>query len=87
MIRIIGGRWKRKSLNVLDYSSLRPTPSRVRETVFNWISTRLSLSDASVLDLFSGSGALGIEAASRGAKEVQLVESNIVAVKQIQSLF
>ena len=68
MVRIIGGQWKRKQLVVLDSRSLRPTPSKIRETLFNWLSSRIDLTRALVLDLFCGSGALGFEAASRGAK-------------------
>ncbi|MGN0916550.1 MAG: 16S rRNA (guanine(966)-N(2))-methyltransferase RsmD [Succinivibrio sp.] len=71
-VKIIGGTYKGKILRVNDTEGLRPTPSRVRETVFNWIGD--SIAGARVLDLFAGSGALGLEAASRGAKSVTLVE-------------
>lgn len=71
-VRILGGKFKGKLLPVLDVESLRPTPSRVRETIFSWIKD--SLGNAKVLDLFAGSGALGLEAYSRGAKDVTLVE-------------
>ena len=71
-VRILGGKFKGKLLSVLDVEGLRPTPSRVRETIFSWIKD--SLGNAKVLDLFAGSGALGLEAYSRGAKDVTLVE-------------
>lgn len=71
-VRILGGKFKGKLLPVLDVECLRPTPSRVRETIFSWIKD--SLGNAKVLDLFAGSGALGLEAYSRGAKDVTLVE-------------
>lgn len=71
-VRILGGKFKGKLLPVLNVEGLRPTPSRVRETIFSWIKD--SLGNAKVLDLFAGSGALGLEAYSRGAKDVTLVE-------------
>lgn len=71
-IRIIGGQWRGRKLPVADVSGLRPTTDRVRETLFNWL--MFELQGARVVDLFAGSGALGFEAASRGASEVILVE-------------
>ena len=71
-IRIIGGRWRGTRLAVADAPGLRPTSDRVRETLFNWLAPMLS--GARVLDLFAGSGALGLEAVSRGAGEALLVE-------------
>ena len=71
-VRIIGGAWKRSKLPVADRPGLRPTPDRVRETLFNWLGQ--DLSGWRVLDAYAGSGALGFEAASRGAAEVQLLE-------------
>ena len=71
-VRIIGGLWKRSKLPVADKPGLRPTPSRVRETLFNWLGQ--DLSGWRCLDVFAGSGALGFEAASRGAVQVVLVE-------------
>ena len=73
-IRIIGGLFKGRKLEVIDMDGLRPTTDRVRETVFNWIGERTS--GAAVLDLFAGSGALGLEALSRGAKSLTLVEKD-----------
>ena len=71
-VRIIGGRWRGTRLPVADMAGLRPTPDRVRETLFNWLAPMLP--GARVLDLFAGSGALGLEALSRGAREALLVE-------------
>ncbi len=80
-IRIIGGQWKRTPLRVPDLPGLRPTPDRVRETLFNWLGQ--DLSGWRCLDLFGGSGALGLEAASRGAMAVTLNEKNPLAAKTI----
>jgi len=71
-VRIIGGQWKRSKLPVADHAGLRPTPDRVRETLFNWLGQ--DLAGWRCLDAFAGSGALGFEAASRGAEEVVLLE-------------
>ena len=71
-MRIIGGQWKRSKLPVADRPGLRPTPDRVRETLFNWLGQ--DLTGWRCLDAFAGSGALGFEAASRGAAEVVLLE-------------
>jgi len=73
-VRIIGGLWKRTKLPVADRPGLRPTPSRVRETLFNWLGQ--DLSGWHCIDAFAGTGALGLEAASRGAAEVVLVEQD-----------
>jgi 16S rRNA (guanine966-N2)-methyltransferase len=75
-VRIIGGQWKRSKLPVADRPGLRPTPDRVRETLFNWLGQ--DLTGWRVLDAFAGSGALGFEAASRGAAEVLLLERQSV---------
>ena len=72
VIRIIGGEWKRSKLQVAALPGLRPTPDRVRETLFNWLGQ--DLTGLRCLDAFAGSGALGFEAASRGATEVLLIE-------------
>jgi 16S rRNA (guanine966-N2)-methyltransferase len=71
-VRLIGGQWKRSKLPVADAPGLRPTPDRVRETLFNWLGQ--DLSGWRCLDAFAGSGALGFEAASRGAGQVVLLE-------------
>lgn len=83
-IRIIGGQWKRTPITVLERPGLRPTPDRVRETLFNWIGP--AIKGRRVLDLFAGTGALGFEAASRGAAEVVMVEPDSRARAQIQAL-
>lgn len=72
VLRIIGGRWKRSRLPVADRPQLRPTPDRVRETLFNWLGQ--DLAGWRCLDAFAGTGALGFEAASRGAAQVLLLE-------------
>jgi 16S rRNA (guanine966-N2)-methyltransferase len=83
-IRIIGGQWKRTRLPVAQRPGLRPTPDRVRETLFNWLGQ--DLSGWRCLDAFAGTGALGLEAASRGAASVQLVESDAALVAQLHTL-
>ena len=82
-VRIIGGQFKRSPLVVPDWPGLRPTPSRVRETLFNWLGQ--DLSGWRVLDAFAGTGALGLEAASRGASEVVLLEREPKLARQIQA--
>ncbi len=86
-VRIIGGQWKRTPLPVLEVEGLRPTPDRVRETLFNWLNHLLdnAWENAACLDLFAGTGALGFEAASRGAAEVVMVEGNTPAVRQLEA--
>lgn len=86
-VRIIGGQWKRTPLPVLDAEGLRPTPDRVRETVFNWLNHLLDgqWSSLRCLDLFAGTGALGFEAASRGADAVTMVEYSPAAIRQLQA--
>ncbi|MDR2839571.1 MAG: 16S rRNA (guanine(966)-N(2))-methyltransferase RsmD [Azonexus sp.] len=73
-VRIIGGAYRRRLLRFPDSEGLRPTPDRVRETLFNWLGQELD--GQHCLDLFAGSGALGFEAASRGAARVVMVEKN-----------
>ena len=85
-VRIIGGQWKRSVLPVLQALGLRPTPDRVRETVFNWINHLRDgdWANAQVLDLFAGSGALGFEAASRGAASVTMVDTHTPVIRQLE---
>jgi 16S rRNA (guanine(966)-N(2))-methyltransferase RsmD len=87
-VRIIGGAWKRTPLPVLEALGLRPTPDRVRETAFNWISHLRDgeWASAQVLDLFAGSGALGFEAASRGAASVVMADTNTAVVRQLDAI-
>jgi 16S rRNA (guanine966-N2)-methyltransferase len=73
-VRIIGGEYRRRLIDFPDAEGLRPTPDRVRETLFNWLGQ--TLHGKRCLDLFAGSGALGFEAASRGAAQVVIVEKN-----------
>ncbi len=80
-IRIIGGAWKRSKLPVADRPGLRPTPDRVRETLFNWLGQ--TLDGWRCLDAFAGSGALGFEAASRGAAQVVLLERDAAIVASL----
>ncbi|MBX2850013.1 MAG: 16S rRNA (guanine(966)-N(2))-methyltransferase RsmD [Acidiferrobacterales bacterium] len=82
-IRIIGGEWRSRKLPVLNSVGLRPTTDRVRETLFNWLMH--DLHDAHCLDLFAGTGALGIECLSRHAKSVDFVDSNSKAAEILQS--
>ncbi|NVJ50367.1 MAG: 16S rRNA (guanine(966)-N(2))-methyltransferase RsmD [Gammaproteobacteria bacterium] len=80
-VRIIGGRWKGRRLKFVEVNGLRPTLDRVRETLFNWL--MYDVAGARCLDLFAGSAAIGIEALSRGAKEVVFVEKNKKAADYI----
>ncbi len=82
-VRIIGGKYKGKLLKVRSAEGLRPTPDRVRETVFTWLQN--DIEGAQVLDLFAGSGALGFEALSRGAACVTLVELNAENAELLRS--
>ena len=83
-VRIIGGQWKRTKLPVANKPGLRPTPDRVRETLFNWLGQ--DLTGWRCLDAFAGTGALGFEAASRGATDVQVVEHDAVLVAQLKTI-
>ena len=87
-IRIVGGEYRRTPIPVIEGEGLRPTPDRVRETLFNWLNHFWAgeFSDKRVLDLFAGTGALGFEAASRGAAHVQMVEANPAAAAAIRAL-
>jgi 16S rRNA (guanine966-N2)-methyltransferase len=82
-IRIIGGHLRNSRLNVPDLPGLRPTPERVRETLFNWLAP--TLAGVQALDLCAGTGALGIEALSRGAGTVQFVEPDVAAADALRS--
>ena len=81
-VRIVGGSLKRSKLPVADRPGLRPTPDRVRETLFNWLGQ--DLAGWRVLDAFAGSGALGFEAASRGAADVVLLERDAALVRSLK---
>lgn len=81
-LRIIGGEWRGRKLLFPAVTDLRPTPDRVRETLFNWL--QMQIAGSRCLDLFSGSGALGLEALSRGAREVVMVEQDRTAAAQIR---
>lgn len=83
-VRIIGGLWKRTKLAVADKPGLRPTPDRVRETLFNWLGQ--DLAGWQCVDAFAGTGALGFEAASRGAKQVLLLEQDAALVAQLTAV-
>lgn len=84
-VRIIGGKWRGRKLPIPEVKDLRPTPDRVRETLFNWLTPYIP--GARCLDLFAGSGVLGFEALSRGASYVELVDQStavIAGLEQIQ---
>ncbi|MEJ6020764.1 16S rRNA (guanine(966)-N(2))-methyltransferase RsmD [Ramlibacter sp. PS4R-6] len=83
-VRIIGGQWKRTKLPVRDKPGLRPTPDRVRETLFNWLGQ--DLTGWRCIDAFAGTGALGFEAASRGAAQVVVVEQDGELVELLRAL-
>lgn len=86
-VRIIGGQYRRTPIRVVPVPGLRPTPDRVRETVFNWIEHLLgAFEGVEALDLFAGSGALGFEMASRGARRVVLVEHHPQAAQALAQL-
>jgi 16S rRNA (guanine966-N2)-methyltransferase len=81
-LRVIGGKYRSRRIRVPERPGLRPTPDRVRETLFNWLGQ--DLSGLACLDLFAGSGALGFEAASRGAARVVLVETDRVTLSELE---
>ncbi len=83
-VRIIGGQWRRTKIKVADKPGLRPTPDRVRETLFNWLGQ--DLSGWRCVDVFAGTGALGFEAASRGARDVRLVELDKTLFGQLEQV-
>jgi 16S rRNA (guanine966-N2)-methyltransferase len=81
-LRIVAGKWRSRLLPVADVPGLRPTPERVRETLFNWLAPVIE--GARCLDLYAGTGALGIEALSRGAASVEFVENSRLAVSTLR---
>lgn len=81
-VRIVGGEFKRQRLKVLSAKALRPTSDRIREMIFNWLSS--SIAGAQVADLFAGTGALGFEAISRGAAHVHFIDNNPRVVDQLK---
>lgn len=83
-VRIIGGNWRGRRVEVLDGNELRPTPDRVRETLFNWLMPLLP--GARCLDLYAGTGALGLEALSRGAAECWFVEKDARVAAALESI-
>lgn len=83
-VRIIGGQWKRTRLPVGDRPGLRPTPDRVRETLFNWLGQ--DLTGWRCIDAFAGTGALGFEAASRGAAQVLLIEQDGILAAHLRAV-
>ena len=82
-VRIVGGTWRSRRIRFTPRAGLRPTPDRVRETLFNWLGQ--DLTGLSCLDLFAGSGALGFEAASRAAKRVVMVERDPAAYEALHA--
>jgi len=80
-LRIIGGQWRGRRLPIVPLPGLRPTPDRVRETLFNWLQPQIT--DSYCLDLFAGSGALAFEALSRGARQVTAVDASPRACEQL----
>jgi len=82
-VRIIAGKWRSRKLDIIDAVALRPTPDRVRETLFNWLGVYIE--GAHCLDLFAGTGILGFEALSRGAATVTMIDSNPAVVKALQT--
>ena len=82
-LRIIAGKWRGRKIAFPDIPGLRPTPDRVRETLFNWLAPVIS--EAIYLDLFAGSGALGFEALSRGAKQVVFVDESSEVIQQLNA--
>ncbi len=81
-VRIVAGRWRSRLIDVPAHPDLRPTPDRVRETLFNWLGQRLQ--GCACLDLYAGSGALGFEAASRGAGRVVMVEADCAVLAALR---
>jgi 16S rRNA (guanine966-N2)-methyltransferase len=82
-LRIIAGKWRGRKFSVPPLPDVRPTPNRVRETLFNWLAPVIT--DSRCLDLFTGSGALGLEALSRGASKVVFIDQSPIVVRHIQA--
>lgn len=82
-LRIIGGEWRSRKVSFIEVDGLRPTPDRVRETLFNWLAPYIE--GAHVLDVYAGSGALSLEALSRGAASAVMVDINPMVIKQLTS--
>jgi len=80
-LRIIGGKWRGRRVHFPDVDAIRPTPDRVRETLFNWL--QHVIAGSRCLDLFAGSGALGLEALSRGAAQVVFVDQESTVIRQL----
>ncbi len=83
VLRIIGGRWRGRKWRFPASAAIRPTPDRVRETLFNWLGARTQ--GARALDLFAGSGALGLEALSRGAAGATFIEQDAAAARELRA--
>ena len=83
-LRIIAGKWRGRKISFKAADGLRPSPSRIRETLFNWLNN--DITSAHCLDLFAGSGALGFEALSRGAESVAMVEVNKLVTRQLKNI-
>ena len=81
-VRVIGGKWRGRKISFPDAPALRPTPDRVKETLFNWLMYQTQ--DARCLDAYAGSGALGLEALSRGAKAVVFLEQHLPALTALR---
>ncbi len=82
VVRIIGGQWRSRKLHFHNAEGLRPSSDRIRETLFNWLAPHIA--GARCLDLFAGSGALGLEALSRGAERCDFVDNDTVSARQIR---
>ncbi len=82
-LRIVAGNWRSRLLDIADVDGLRPTGERIRETLFNWLAP--TIGGARCLDLFAGTGALGLEALSRGASDVVFVEQSAIAARQLRT--
>ena len=82
-LRIIAGKWRSRKIQLLDLAEIRPTPDRVRETLFNWLNSVIV--DAYCLDLFAGSGALSFEALSRGARHVVMVDKSPMVIESLRT--